>query len=159
MAKPITHFVLAKNGGMGRFSARGFRVIGVTSTKGRQIYGRELPGDNVTHISEFDVTHKFPEGTTLETALGSIDRAEKEYALHNPGIKEAESLAYQRREAQSLATSAAAKGIRCEHTKTPPEPEICARGDACVCMDPSPRRCNAFKDANAVPPRTGRVDE
>lgn len=120
MAKPITHFVLAKNGY--RYASRGFRVIGVTSVKGRQVYGRELPGDNATHISQWDVIHTFPEGTTLEHALASIDRAEKEYTLHSKDIQEAQVRARDLSEFQKIATEAAAKGERCVYTKTPPSP-------------------------------------
>ncbi len=40
----------------------------------------------------------------------------------------------------------------------PAQPEICARGERCVCQDPSPRRCNAFLDATKLPPSTGRID-
>lgn len=38
------------------------------------------------------------------------------------------------------------------------ERQICARGEDCVCQDPSPSRCNAFMDANRLPPATGQID-
>jgi hypothetical protein len=36
----------------------------------------------------------------------------------------------------------------------PSASDFCARGDRCVCDDPSPRRCNAFKDASKLPRRS-----
>jgi len=112
MAKPVLYWVLR----------RGWiteQAVGVTSVKGRQIYGRTL-GDDNTHFSASDVAYTFPEGTTIEEVKAARDRADKERQLHEVGINMAKAEASRLEENQRQAVQAAARGVRCAVTKTPP---------------------------------------
>lgn len=53
----------------------GFRLLAVTSEKGRQVYGREVDTYMVTHRSDRDVLHRWAPGTSLEYVQGAFDRA------------------------------------------------------------------------------------
>lgn len=64
----------------------GFEIIGVTTEKGRQVYGRRLD-ESSTHVAARDVVARFPDH---QTALSFISRAGKIKAKHRGKIKEAE---------------------------------------------------------------------
>lgn len=105
MARPILYYVLTR-GGYGR----AFRVIGVTSEKGRQVYGRD-ESDAATHVGELDVIYRFPEGTTLEFAKDASRRADKEADRHVVGITQASAEMSRLRDVRDAAILAAAKGL------------------------------------------------
>lgn len=113
MAKPILFYALAK-----ALYRDGFRVIGVTSEKGRQVYGRD-EADAVTHVAEFDVIHRFPPGTSEAYAKASRDRAARVKERMHGGVAHAENLARQARRDIDAAILQAAKGVE---THPPPPP-------------------------------------
>lgn len=107
MAKPILFYILAR-GGWGH--GYGFRVIGVTSEKGRQTYGRD-ESDSPTHVGRFDVIYRFPDGTTEEFAKAARNRAEKVKERMKGGVANAEDEARRRRQEMDAAILRAAKGL------------------------------------------------
>lgn len=107
MAKPIQYYVLAKRFGYAR---RGFTVLGVTSEKGGQVYGR-TEDDEVTHVSARDVIHRFPAGTSLEFAKDATKRADEEYARHEVGIRMAREELDRLTALRDQRTLEAAKGM------------------------------------------------
>lgn len=105
MVKPILYYALTR----GAYSRNGFKVLGVTSTKGGQVYGRD-EYDAVTHVAERDVIHRFPEGTTLEFAQAAQLRADAERKKHEPGIRMARDEVSRLEEVKNAAVLRAAKG-------------------------------------------------
>lgn len=104
MAKPILFYALVP----GHWGGQGFRVIGVTSEKGRQVYGRD-EADGVTHVAEGDVLHRFPPGTSEAHAKDARKRAERTRERMKGGVDHAEQTARQRRREMDAAILAAAK--------------------------------------------------
>lgn len=111
MTKEIQYYVLAKGG---LYARRGFRVIGVTSEKGRQVYGR-TEDDAATHVSASDVIHRFPAGTSLEFAKGAGKRADEEYARHEVAVRMAREELDRVYALRDQRTLEAAKGILATH--------------------------------------------
>lgn len=107
MAKPILYYVLARGG---LYARRGFRVIGVTSEKGRQVYGRD-EHDAATRVSASDVIHRFPEGTMLEFAKAATERADAEYKRHEVAVRMAREELSRVEDLRQQRTLEAAKGI------------------------------------------------
>lgn len=105
MSKPILYYVLVRH----PYGRRGFTVLGVTSEKGRQVYGR-TEDDAATHVSERDVIHRFPEGTTLEFAAAASTRADQEYKRHEVGISQARAELSRLEDLRTQRTLEAAKG-------------------------------------------------
>lgn len=126
------------------------RAIGITSEKRGQTYGRYLDNDHVAHWGRHDVFYRFPADTTPEFAMAASERAAKERAKHADGIEAARHRLRQLETARDEAVVDAAKGWGRLERK--PE-EYCARGENCVCADPSPLHCNAFADASKLPAR------
>lgn len=122
MAKPILYYVLAR--GFFWRTGRGFRVIGVTSEKGGQVYGRD-ERDHVTHVSAGDVLHRFPAGTSLEFAAAAGDRADEEWKRHEVGIRMAREELSRLEDLRQQRTLEAAKGVIATH----PKPEPTHRGE------------------------------
>lgn len=104
MAKPILYYALTN------WYYGGFRVVGVTSEKGRQWYGRDQH-DQVTHGLFRDILYKFPEGTTWEFAHAACARAEAERECHKAGINAAKRQLYNLEQARNDAVLVAAKGL------------------------------------------------
>lgn len=116
MAKPIQYYVLVRHG----FGRRSFSVLGVTSEKGRQVYGRD-EHDAATHVSVRDVIHRFPEGTALEFARDASKRADEEYKRHEVGIRQARDELERLEGLRTQRTLEAAKGTLVpSHTPTAP---------------------------------------
>lgn len=107
MSKPILYYVLARGG---LYARRGFRVLGVTSEKGRQVYGRD-EHEAATHVSASDVIHRFPPGTSLDFAKAAGDRADVEYKRHEVGISMARAELSRLEDLRQQRTLEAAKGI------------------------------------------------
>jgi hypothetical protein len=120
MPKPIQFYALVR----GRYHhSRGFSLIGVTSEKGRQVYGRD-EFDAATHVSDRDVIHRFSPEATLEFCKAAPVRADLESKLHSVGISQARAELSRLEDNQRQAVLAAAKGQRCAVTKTPPPVEV-----------------------------------
>jgi hypothetical protein len=64
----------------------GFEVIGVTTERGRQVYGRRAD-ESSTHVAARDVIAKLPD---QQSALSFMAKAGRIKAKHRPKIKEAE---------------------------------------------------------------------
>lgn len=108
MAKPITHYVLVRQG-YSRYRG-GFTVLGVTSEKGGQVYGRD-ERDHVTHVSARDVLHRFPDGTMREFAAAAGERATAEYARHEVAVRMAREELSRVEDLRQQRTLEAAKGV------------------------------------------------
>lgn len=107
MAKPILYYALAK-----AFSySSGFDVIGVTSEAHRQVYGRSLVNDAVTHVRAADVIYRFPEGTTAEFALSARARADGERGRHQAEIERARQRVKNLEGHRDMCVLDAAKGL------------------------------------------------
>jgi len=104
MSKPILYYALNRAGW-----GRAFDVLAVTSEKGRQVYGRRLD-DSVTHVSERDIIHRFPEGMGAEFARAATERADAEAKRHATGIRMARDEVTRLEAARDAAVLAAAKG-------------------------------------------------
>lgn len=103
--KPTLYYCLVR-GGYGQ----GFKVLAVTSEKGRQVYGRD-EDDASTHVASRDVIHRFPEGTTLDFARAASDRAMAEADHHKLGIRMASEELSRLQDVKDAAVLAAAKGF------------------------------------------------
>jgi hypothetical protein len=112
MVKPIQYYVLVRHG----FGRRGFTVLGVTSEKGRQVYGRD-EHDAATHVAERDVIYRFPPGTSLDFAKDATKRADEEYARHETGIRLAREELDRLHSLRDQRTLEAAKGILTQTVK------------------------------------------
>lgn len=104
MAKPILYWALAR----GLYGER-FRIIGVTSEKGRQVYGRD-DADAVTHVSDRDVLYRFPEGTTEAYAKQASVRAQRARESTDAMVRGAHRTYLDASQNQQNAILAAAKG-------------------------------------------------
>lgn len=85
----------------------GFKVIAVTSEKGRQVYGRDLAG-NSTNRQTDDVIYRFP---TEEAARGAPERARAARAAYAERIKEARMVLDAFIKEERAAVYAAARGV------------------------------------------------
>ena len=108
MAKPIQYYVLVR--GYHYRTGRGFKVLGVTSEKGRQVYGRDPDTDAATHVAAHDVIHRFPADAKLEFAKAATQRADEEYARHQIGIEQARAELSRLEDLRNQRTLMAAKG-------------------------------------------------
>ena len=99
MAKKIKSVALVR----ARFG--GYRLLGVTSIKGHQHYGRWLDTEEGTHVADRDVLHTFPNDIA---ALEAIDRINKVEAHHKTIIKAAEMALSATQQARRVAIKAAA---------------------------------------------------
>lgn len=107
MSKPILFYVLVRG-----FSYRnGFTVLGVTSERHGQIYGRTLPDDTITHVARRSLFYRFPDGTPPEFAIAAKARADKEWLRHEKGIQEAERRVASLRSHRENCVEDAAKGL------------------------------------------------
>lgn len=108
MAKPVLFYALVPG-----YNSRGhgFRLIGVTSEKGGQLYGRDEQ-DCVTHISARAVLHRFLPEETLTFCKAAYDRADATRKRLVPGVEEAERHARALRKGMEAAILDAAKGTR-----------------------------------------------
>lgn len=57
------------------------------------------------------------------------------------------------------SVTATPSALPADVSDTGKDADICSRGDRCVCQDPSPSRCNAFNNPDALPPGYGRTDQ
>lgn len=105
MAKEIQYFALVS-----RFGPAFMRVVGVTSEKGGQWYGRDHQ-DQATHGSLDDIIYRFPEGTEWEFAHAATVRAREEHERHDPAVKAAKRQWLNLEDARSEAMIVAAKGL------------------------------------------------
>lgn len=105
MAKPILFWALARS-----LYGGGFRIIGVTSEKGRQVYGRDS-ADAVTHVAEHDVVHRFPPGTPEDFAKAARQRADREAEKHAGAVDHAYRQYRAAQERRDAAILKAAKGL------------------------------------------------
>lgn len=108
MAKPILYYVLVRKWEYA--TGRAWRVLGVTSEKGRQVYGRWPDDDAATHVGQLDVIHRFPEGTTLEFASAAGERATREERRHAAAIEEARNRVKNLERHRDMCVLDAAKG-------------------------------------------------
>ena len=99
MAKKIKSVALVR----ARFG--GYRLLGVTSIKGRQHYGRWLDTEESTHVVDRDVLHTFPNDIA---ALEAIDRINAVEAQHKPLIQAANAALVAAQQARRVAIKAAA---------------------------------------------------
>jgi len=67
----------------------GFRAIGITSVARRQVYGRFMDDDGITHVSERDLIYRFPEGTSAEQASEAASRYKASYDRLTPAVEAA----------------------------------------------------------------------
>lgn len=109
MAKPILYYVLVR--GYHYRTGRGFKVLGVTSEKGRQVYGRDPDTDAATHVAAHDVIHRFPADAKLDFAEAATQRADEEYARHEVGISQARAELSRLEGLRTQRTLEAAKGV------------------------------------------------
>jgi hypothetical protein len=109
MAKPFTGFAIVT--GWSLRTSTSFSILGITSEKGRRIYGRTVPGDRATHTTTRDLVYRFPPDTTEAFALQSAKRAEVEHARHAEAIARAEETLWRLRQTQKTLTLQAAKGL------------------------------------------------
>lgn len=107
MAKPILYYALIRKWDYG--TGRSWTALGVTSEKGRQVYGRTAD-DRVTHCAASDVLHRFPEGTPFLFAQDAGERASREEARHRDRIEEARRKLRKLERDRDLAVLDAAKG-------------------------------------------------
>lgn len=85
MAKPIIGYALARQ----NYGHLGFMLLGVTSCAHCMTYGRAVPSGKISHVADYDVIHRFPEGTTEAEALAGMARAEEAYERMRKPIAEA----------------------------------------------------------------------
>lgn len=105
MAKPFLFYALVK----GYWASGGFRIIGVTSEKGRKVYGRD-EADATTNVADRDVLHRFPPGTDPAFCLAARDRANRAAERLQGSVAHAEAEAYRLRRERDAAILEAAKG-------------------------------------------------
>ena len=74
----------------------GFEVIGITTERGRQTYGRRAD-DSSTHVASRDVVAKLPD---QQSALSFMAKAGRIKAKHRPKIKDAERALTEARRAE-----------------------------------------------------------
>lgn len=118
MSKPILYYVLINKWHYGRETR--FSVLGVTSEKGGQVYGRDET-DRVTHVARLDVIHRFEPGTSLEWAKAAGERAENASKLFDVPLQQARAEVSRLEDARRAATLAAAK-LSEKPPAPPPEP-------------------------------------
>ena len=81
--KPIIKYAVIRS-----YGVRGpFILIGVTTVKGRQVYGRFLHDEASTHVAECDVLCFVP---TAERAYSLLERAGAVKAKHKRAIDDAQ---------------------------------------------------------------------
>lgn len=109
MAKPILFYALVTGH---HPHGHGFRLLGVTSEKGRQVYGRDPDSDMVTHRSDRDVLHRFLPEHTEEFCRAAHDRAGKMQQRLIGNVTQAEQNACTLRSEMARQILSAAKGER-----------------------------------------------
>lgn len=109
MAKPFIGYAII--GGYNPRSSMGFTILGVTSERAGQVYGRSLPGEYATHLNQRDVLYRFPKGTQEAFALAAATRAHAEFARHFDAIAQARVALQKLERDQRHLTLQAAKGL------------------------------------------------
>ena len=74
MPKKFIQFAL-----IGNTYNRRYRILGVTTRKGRQTYGRWLDDDSSSHVSDRDVVHYFDSEAEATASIRRIEAAEEHH--------------------------------------------------------------------------------
>lgn len=100
MPKKFIQFAL-----IGNTHNRHYRILGVTTRKGRQTYGRWLDDDSSSHVSDRDVVHFFDSEAGALAAIARIEAVEEH---HRPQIAAARAALTAAENNRRIAIEAAA---------------------------------------------------